>query len=514
MPEGPRSVRNSILKTDKRIRLGIWGLGRGMNFYRMCEMLNLDVVAGCDFNEHMRREFKQHRPDALVTDDAQIFLNGDFDAVLLATYCPNHADDAIRCLEAGKHVLSEVTSFHTMAEGVRLVEAVERCGKVYQLAENYPYTLHNRWLAQRWREGLFGDLMYAEYEYVHEVRTLLFTYIDGVPIVPGDRLHNWRSWIHYHYYNTHSLGPMMIITGQRPTRVVSLPSSTRLEGYLMKGEEGMGGVGASLINMEGGAVVRNLMGATSNDTHYQRLWGTRGSAEIRHDGLHLRLGASGGMPKLLVDPRPEELDKLALETGHGGADFFVPYHFAREILFGTRPPFDVYTASDCTIQGILAYRSAREGGRPYDIPNFRNKAQRDLWRSDNQAQPRYDVAKGVFPPDADKALTGQFNTIMKDLIPRCMRYRAFVDWAKVFDDVKEKQKVVAIGDELLKSLPAFQGNIRDARRLAEKYPGSDGAKIIREILAIADDGAAASEGCAKAMERQLAEMRGRVGMGA
>ncbi len=122
--------------------------------------------------------------------------------------------------------------------------------------------------------------MYAEYEYVHECRSLAYTYIDGLPVQPGNTVHNWRSWVQFHYYCTHSLGPVMVITGTRPTRVVALPGKQTLPGYLMRSEEGMGGVTPSLINMSNGSIVRNLMGATTNDTHVQRIWGTRGAAEL------------------------------------------------------------------------------------------------------------------------------------------------------------------------------------------------------------------------------------------
>ena len=71
--------KNPIFGTDKRIRLGIWGLGRGMSFYNSCKALNIDVVAGCDFNRHMRDRFLEHNPGAFVTDDADEFLARDFD---------------------------------------------------------------------------------------------------------------------------------------------------------------------------------------------------------------------------------------------------------------------------------------------------------------------------------------------------------------------------------------------------------------------------------------------------
>ena len=139
---------------DRPIRLGIWGLGRGMAFYDTCRALNIDVVAGCDYNEHMRRRFLERNPGAFATPDDEEFLARDLDAVLVATYCPDHGPDAIRCLKAGKHVLSEVTAFHTVAEGVALVEAVEHTGLVYNLAENTPRSGAHGWLHARWRRRL------------------------------------------------------------------------------------------------------------------------------------------------------------------------------------------------------------------------------------------------------------------------------------------------------------------------------------------------------------------------
>jgi predicted dehydrogenase len=494
--------KNPVLKTDKRIRLGIWGLGRGMYFYRTCAMLNIDVVAGCDFNEHMRATFHKDHPEAFVTDDAAEFLKRDFDAVLLATYCPAHADDAIRCLRAGKHVLSEVTSFHTMAEGVRLVEAVENSGLVYNLAENYPFTAANMYLARKWREGLFGKLMYAEYEYVHECRSLCYTYIDGLPIIPGNTVHNWRSWLNFHYYNTHSLGPMMIITGNRPTRVVALPAAQTLAGYPMTSPDSMGGITPSLINMDNGAVVRNLMGATTNDSHTQRIWGTLGSAEIIDGRLRLRLGASGESPKCEVIPHWDELGEMAAKTGHGGGDFWVLYYFARHVLLGEPGPFDIYKAADCTIPGILAYRSSMENGKPFDVPDFRDKSVRRKYRSDTYACPRYDIDKGCFPKGADARITGRFSAVMKDLIGHAQNYRAYADWSRVAADMKEPKRTVEIADRLLSTHPEMLRTIAKAQTIIAAYPRSDGARVMREMLGLIDAKAVTGRGFVRDVRQQ------------
>ncbi len=472
-----------VFRTDRRIRLGIWGLGRGMSFYKMCAVLNFDVVAGCDLNEHMRRKFQDANPAAFVTADAEEFLRRDFDAVLLATFCPGHAPDALRCLAAGKHVLSEVTAFFTLAEGVRLVEAVQKSGLVYNLAENYPFIPVLRYLKRKWDEGLFGRLMYAEFEYVHECRSLAYTYIDGVPVQPGDSVHSWRSWMNFHYYCTHSLGPVMTITGERPVQVAAFPVSVRLPGYLPLKEEGMGGIASSLIRMSGGGVVRNLMGATTNDSHIQRLWGTRGSAEVNvGEELRLRLGGGGNSPKMAVRPSGDELDELARSAGHGGGDFWVLYYFARQILTGEPAPFDVYTAADVTIPGIQAVRSARAGGQPMDVPDLRDPVQRDRYRKDDWRQEAYDTRGGLFPPGADRTLTTRFSSTMADLIRHSLLYRQWADWSRVAGDLADPTRLERMRVELLENLPAVRRTYAAARQLIDAYPGSDGARVLREML--------------------------------
>ena len=459
-----------VFDTDKRIRLGIWGLGRGMSFFKTCQFLNIDVVAGCDFNAHMRENFKTACPGAFVTDDAEAFLGRDFDAVLLATFCPAHGPHAIQCLQAGKHVLSEVTSFFSLAEGVRLVEEVEKRGLVYNLAENYPFSAANMWLANRWREGLFGELMYAEYEYVHECRSLAYTYIDGIPVKPGHTVHNWRSWFNFHYYCTHSLGPVMVITGTRPVAVETFPCKPRIAGYLGgRGENGT--MSPSLIRWTT-APSCATHGRGNNDSPSQRMWGTLGAYEIGHGGVRLRLGAEGQAPMMAVNPKWEGLGELAAQTGHGGGDFWTLYYFAREILTGEKGPFDIYGGCDVTIPGILAIRSAREGGKPMEVPDFRRKADRDRYRDDDEQQERYNTARGVFGglvprPDEPAA---RFSSVMKDVVAAVPVYRAYADWKKVREAPSPIRAVPAVAEKLLLHYPRLADATATPARSSTPHP--------------------------------------------
>jgi hypothetical protein len=475
-------VRRNAGSANRRIRLGIWGLGRGSHFNSLCASVGIDVVVGCDLVPHLRQRFAESTPGAFVTADIDDMLARDIDAVLVATYCPAHAADAIRCLRAGKHVLSEVTAFHTMAEGVRLVEEVERSGRIYNLAENYPFSAANMWLAERWRQGLFGKLVYAEYEYVHELCGLQYAYLDGSPVLPGHSVHNWRSWIDYHYYCTHSLGPVMLITGERPTRVVSLPAGNRLEGFIAD-DNGIGSANPSLITMSGGGLVRNLMGGLSHDSHLQRLWGTRGAA-IQNGAypLELRLGADGAGPRAEVVPRWSELGEAARAGGHGGGDFWVLHYFAQQIRGGPPSPWDIYAACDVTIPGLLAYRSAQEGGRTYDVPDFRERAQRDAWRNDAYGQERLDTEHGALGAGADPAISGRFTAVMTSLI-RCARaWRAWHDWRQVAGDMARPRERLAGAETLLRLYPELRRTYREARTMMAAVGECRGRRVLGEML--------------------------------
>lgn len=485
-----------VFQTDRRVRLGIWGLGRGLSFFQAASQLNIDVVAGCDFVPEMRERFLENVPGAQVTDDAEEFLSWDIDAVLLATYCPAHADDAIRALRAGKHVLSEVTSFHTMDEGVRLVEAVEQSDRVYQLAENYPFSKPNMYLKRLWDRGVFGELQYAEYEYVHEILWLAYTYnaLGYMPVEPGWSVHSWRSWIDWHYYNTHSLGPMMHITGRRPVQVTALKQDVQLPGHLPPPFSGMGGVTPSLIRMDNGAVVRNLMGSTSGDSHNQRIWGTRGAAEQHHGKLTLRMGGYGKAPEFEVTPSWGEFAEQAASTGHGGGDFWVLYYFAREILTGEPGPWELYHAADCTIPGILAYRSSQENGKPYDVPDFRDPAQREPWRGDTFACPRYDTQTGPFPADADRNLTKSFARTVRDLILCGYPWRTVRDAHGILDDVVDVKPLIETAAKACEQADPLAAAARQGRTLRDAYPESDGATILQGLLDAVDEQRVTSPG--------------------
>ena len=482
----------SIFPTDRRIKLGIWGLGRGLNFVQSAAALNIDVVAGCDVNEHMRENFRKQVPDAFVTADEEEFLAQDFDAVLIATYFRGHAAHTLKALAAGKHVMCEVTSFFTPAEGVAVVEAVEKSGKVYNLLENYPFSRENMYLRKLWQEGFFGDFMYAEYDYVHECRTLSYAYnVDnGLPVEPGWTVHNWRSMLNYHYYNTHSLGPVMNITGLRPVSVCAPPCTVTLDGYLEGGRSAT--AFPSLVRMSNGGVMRNLMGSTTNDYHSSgRIWGTKAGADKMGE-LWIRVGGCGGGITLPIKAEWPELSEFAESTGHGGGDFWELYYFAREILIGEPAPWNIYSAADVTLTGIMAARSSAQGGNVVEVPDFRKPEVREQYRHDDEhCWPKNVDAEHIFPDGHDCELTKHFTPTMAALFPMNQQsggihlYNMVMQGIRLYPQVADEAgrlRIIKAANRLLAALPSLAENCRMARKLADAYPESIAGRTLARVI--------------------------------
>ncbi|MHC4887583.1 MAG: Gfo/Idh/MocA family protein, partial [Planctomycetota bacterium] len=128
----------------RKVRVGVIGVQRGMSFARGAASAGLELVALCDTWADQLKIAKSQYPDVTTYTDYDKFLDHDMDAVILANYFHEHAPFAIKALEAGKHVMSETSACHTLAEGVALTRAVEKSKKIYMLAENYCYFAYNQ----------------------------------------------------------------------------------------------------------------------------------------------------------------------------------------------------------------------------------------------------------------------------------------------------------------------------------------------------------------------------------
>ena len=374
-----------------KIKIGVFGAKRGMDLIDTLMIYpDIEFAAICDrytpLLDEAREKAKAHNLNITMYEDFEEFFQADLDAVVLANYAVEHAPYAIRFMESGRHVLSECLPVQTMKEAVELTEAVERTGKIYNLAENCCFFKNTFEMYRRYRRGDIGEVTYGEGEYVHAIENFeevaKFTY--------GDPNH-WRYKIYSTYYCTHSLGPLLYITGLRPVKVVGMevPNTE----FLRKCGYTKGTAGVTLIELENGAILKNLVGGLRKLPliwNYQ-LYGTEGCMETDR-WVHHMLNVyndkevNGKQGRDYYECKPVFENELTAQIKtHGGADFYAVHYFIQQILGdadAAKYTVDIYKAMDMTLPGILGYRSILAGGAPVEIPNFRIREAREPYRYD------------------------------------------------------------------------------------------------------------------------------------
>ena len=117
-----------------KIRIAIFGASRGLELCLKSGLFHhpeAEVVAVCDCYEPVIERFRKgaesvgNTGDIIYMTDPEHLLDVPSDAVLLCNYATEHAPWAIRCLKAGRHVLSELLPMQALSEAVELAETVE-----------------------------------------------------------------------------------------------------------------------------------------------------------------------------------------------------------------------------------------------------------------------------------------------------------------------------------------------------------------------------------------------------
>ena len=385
---------------EEPIRVGVVGVGRGQSFAQAAtDVVGMKLVALCDTWETRLQDLAGLHDVAAYTDyDA--FLEHDIDAVILANYFHEHAPFAVKALRAGKHVMSETASNTTLAEGVALCRAVEETGRIYMLAENYPYTVFSQEMQRLYRTGELGEVTYAEGEYNHPMAL-----DDTLRISPG--MAHWRSWIPSTYYCTHALAPLVYITGTRPVKVNGLSMANRDMDRPAVRVADPGSV--ILCRMDNGAVFRIFGLTLPGHSNWYRVHGTRGAMEMTRGGGYFGPGQvrvwhedwdlkPGEEAERAYTPEWPEHGDLARQAGHGGGDFWTNFHFAQAIRSGMPPFLDVYRGVAMSSVGILAWKSALEDGCPFDVPDFSDEAARKPYEDDHWSPWPEHAGPGQPPP--------------------------------------------------------------------------------------------------------------------
>ena len=352
------------------LRCGVAGLGRGKTFVQRLEQLpDCEVVAVCDSNETALADFGQF---TCYTDYEEFVTEAGLDVVAVITPGPVHAEQSVLAMEHGAHVLCETPCVYSLEEAAAVVSAAVRTGLTFMLAEDYIF----QGVIQHWKalvdDGKLGKIVYAEGEYTHDCRNIMFVGSDGqyVPFYERDNRDDvrpaWRATdLPPLKYCSHTLGPLLYLMGDRCLTACGLATGSKTLPDLPTDDVQVG-----ILKTAKGSVLRLTNGFSIAHPYgfFLGLYGTRGSVRF------MRAGES--KVKIYTDDRPDtgwqdwDLPWSERPDGRDWLNVMIE-GFVESVRGNGDPPIDLYESMDYTVPGICATVSAEQNGQPVSVPDYR-----------------------------------------------------------------------------------------------------------------------------------------------
>ncbi len=379
------------------ISLGLVGLGSFGRAFADLFMSHpwVDRIALCDLEqERMARYLDRPAwqtkldPDDLYPSRDAICAS-DLDALAIITQPWLHAPQAIQAMRSGKHVYSAVPVISVPdADEIldwcdRLIRTVEATGQHYMLGETTCYRPQAMYCRRRAAEGAFGDFVYAEGEYFHdveahlrEVRKRRTTGQAGEAWLAREAAYRARGVKNGPmHYPTHSTSGPISVMDAHPVKVCAWGYRNRtadpyFADYAFSNE-------TALFTMSNGATMRiseyREIGHTEREIF--RIYGTQGSFE--QDAWVDKDGATRLDVDAMRDPLPGEVvDAFRAVAGegylggHGGSHAYLVHEFVDAVAHDRVPTISVWDAVRYMAAGATAHKSALRDGEILEVPDW------------------------------------------------------------------------------------------------------------------------------------------------
>jgi predicted dehydrogenase len=315
----------------------------------------------------------------------------DLDAIAIFTQHHLHGPQAVQALEAGKHVYSTVPMGLSVREVEAIVRTVADRGLIYMLGETSRYHPAAVYCRRRYRAGDFGRVVYAEADYVHDIRTST----DVIQRRHGD---DWRRYTNFppFLYPTHSVGLALTVTGARVTHVAAHGFVDTEADGLFRGDgqywDNRFSSETMLCHLSDGSSARfnEFRRAAFPEAYRLTIYGTEGSFQQAFGGPEPWWPASGWFR--LATAEHEDLSELLrsendgvtaahpshvlphaladLRDGHYGSHKFLVHEFVTAVVEGHQPSLHAWQAARLMLPGLVGHESARQGGALLEVPDY------------------------------------------------------------------------------------------------------------------------------------------------
>ncbi len=150
-----------------KLRIGIIGTGGIAHAHARAykNFADVELVAGADIIPGKARAFLDEfgLTEATAYESCEELLaRDDIDAVSVCTYNSQHASCAVPALLAGKHVLLEKPMAITLEQGLEIMDAEKKSGKIVSVGFQPRYGANFRKVKEIIKSGQLGDVYYVQ----------------------------------------------------------------------------------------------------------------------------------------------------------------------------------------------------------------------------------------------------------------------------------------------------------------------------------------------------------------
>lgn len=370
---------------SKKINVAIVGLGFGAEFIPIYQKHpNAVMYAICQRNEDKLNEIgDEFGIDVRYTDYDELLKDPNIDAVHINTPIPNHGEQSIKALKAGKHVACTVPMATTVEECKQIVDLVKSTGLTYMMMETVVYAREFLFMKELYDKGELGKIQYLKASHQQDM--------DGWP--------NYWPGLPPMHYATHCVGPVLALTRSEAEYVSCFGSGTIREELIPKYNSpfAVESTHIKFRNSDISAhVYRSLFDVARQYRESIEVYGSKKSVEWpliegRPLVVHTAKKPEPEIPEEVESPDyahylPEEIQRFTTKgvydtddnthlsftqgAGHGGSHPHLVHEFVDALVKGREPYPNAKQSANITCVGILAHESALQGGVKINLPDF------------------------------------------------------------------------------------------------------------------------------------------------
>ncbi|KAA2216743.1 Gfo/Idh/MocA family oxidoreductase [Maribacter flavus] len=371
--------------STKKVNVAIIGLGFGAEFIPIYQKHpNANLVALCQRNEAKLNDLADaFGIDKRYTSYEELLKDPEIDAVHINTPIPNHGEQSIKALKAGKHVACTVPMATTVEECEEIVKLTQATGLTYMMMETVVYAREFLYMKELYENGELGKVQFLKASHQQDM--------DGWP--------NYWPGLPPMHYATHCVGPVLALT-QGEAEYVSCFGSGTIREELIKEYNSPYAVETTHIKFKdsdlSAQVYRSLFDVARQYRESFEVYGSKKSVEwplIEGKPLvvHTAKKPEPEIPEEVESPDyakllPKEIQHFTTQgvydseenehlsftqgAGHGGSHPHLVHEFVEALIQDRSPYPNAKQSANITCVGILAHESAKQGGALIKLPEF------------------------------------------------------------------------------------------------------------------------------------------------